>query len=74
MKNLLKSVNMMIFFVILLTLTLSCEEKQTKKETSEDVEFLIVQNADSVMMNDGKLRLKTLRLQHFIFPIVRIVL
>jgi len=67
MKNLLKSVNMMLFFVILLTLTLSCEEKQTKKETSEDVEFLIVQNADSVMMNDGKLRLKNIAITTLYF-------
>jgi hypothetical protein len=41
---------------------LSCEEKQkqSKEESSSEVEFLLVQNADSVVLNNGQLRLKNI--------------
>lgn len=67
MKDLLRCMQIIFIFTILLVTTFSCEEKQTKKQTSEDVEFLLVQNADSVLMNDGKLRLKNIAMTTLYF-------
>jgi hypothetical protein len=62
MKNLLKNTSSLILFIVLTLSILSCDKKheQTKEEKSHDVEFLIVQNADSVILNQGQLKLKNI--------------
>jgi hypothetical protein len=57
MKKLFKCSSAMLFFIIIAT-TLSCEDKQTKEKASHEVEFLLVQNAEGVILSDGQLRLK----------------
>ena len=60
MKNLLKSVSTLLLLVIIATTTLSCKDKQTKEEASNEVQFLLVQNADGMTLSDGQLRLKNI--------------
>ena len=56
----MKNLSTLILVVIIATTTLSCEEKQSKEEATHEVEFLLVQNADSVVLNNGQLRLKNI--------------
>ena len=60
MKNLLKNVTTIVLFLIIASTSLSCKDKQTKEETSNDVQFLLVQNADGMTLSDGQLRLKNI--------------
>ena len=62
MKNLRINGSSIALFIVLTMTILSCEKKQeqVKEETSEEVEFLLVQNADSVVLNDGQLRMKNI--------------
>jgi hypothetical protein len=60
MKNLLKNASIVILLVIIATASLSCQDKQTKEETSNEVQFLLVQNADGMTLSDGQLRLKNI--------------
>ena len=56
----MKNLSTLILVAIIATTTLSCEEKQNKEEATHEVEFLLVQNADSVVLNNGQLRLKNI--------------
>ena len=62
MKHLFNNISTLVLLIFLTASISSCEEKQkqTKEETPKEVEFLLVQNADSVMLNDGQLRLKNI--------------
>ena len=62
MKNLRKNRNGIICCIALIITILSCEKKQeqAKEETPKEVEFLLVQNADSVVLKNNQLRLKNI--------------
>jgi hypothetical protein len=57
-KILLKYLSTLLLVSIIAATTLSCEYKQTKDATSDEVEFLLVQNAEGVTLTNGQLRLK----------------
>ena len=61
MKNLFKLSKSITLFIVLTVTMLSCEEKQTKEEATHEVEFLLVQNAEGVSLNNGELRLKNIQ-------------
>ena len=60
MKNLFKNWSAIILLIFFTVTNLSCEEKQAKVTASNEVEFLFVQNADSVVLKNNQLWLKNI--------------
>ncbi len=56
----MKNLSTLILVAIIASSTLSCQEKQSNEENPDDVEFLLVQNADGMTLSDGQLRLKNI--------------
>ena len=60
MKNTLKKISFLLLTVAIATTAISCDQKQSKEAPSDDVDFLLVQNADGITLNDGVLTLKNI--------------